>query len=307
MLKYLIVLTLIMNLSSNVFAGAGAKLIDYMVSGSGVLEVLGKYGIKGNDAKQVESYVASSIGAIGNKKNLSKAELKEAIGNLVLDKSLNKEKNKADAIIRKQLQMLLDKPDSEITKEDVVTAINHLVLLADRHGKSVIITCAECVNDNLAKNGFKFTVETIKSTSQLKIISETISQDPAVRGKDITNIMNKLQIGDYSKVSPSLVSPSEEKVFAMFLQTSEKGNADQKAFFAAVKRISTKDGKTNIIDPKNPHKFWKVIADDMSSEDMRMYTSMLQEVAAREDKDKVTAEEAFNRIFKEKAQGNPDL
>ena len=55
MYKYLLILCLSINVS---FASA-VKLVDYLVSGSGISEILAKQGIKGNDAKQVQSYVAA--------------------------------------------------------------------------------------------------------------------------------------------------------------------------------------------------------------------------------------------------------
>ncbi len=72
MLKYLLILSFAINVSY----GTGVKLVDYLVSGSEITEILSKHGIKGNDAKQVQSYVASSLAALGNKKDtLTKQEL----------------------------------------------------------------------------------------------------------------------------------------------------------------------------------------------------------------------------------------
>ena len=299
MFKYFVVLCLVMNLSSNVFAGATTKLVDFMLSGSGVVEILGKYGIKGNDAKLVESYMASSLTALGSKKSLTKQELTDVLSKLPV--------TGPDASVRKELQILLDKPESEIKKEDVVKAINNIIYLANRHGKSVIITCAECVNENLAKNGFKFTVENIKNASAVKVLNEVLPKNPAELNTFITSRMKRLGMGDYSKVTPDVVSPAEEKSLALFLGLAESGSADQKALIASIKKLSTRNGKTNIIDPKNPQKFWKVVADDMSPQDMSGWTKTLNEVSARADKDNISSEEAFYRTLKEKAQGNDYL
>ena len=168
MFKFLVITCLIANMSSNVFAAGATKLVDFMLSGSGVAEILGKHGIKGNDAKLVESYIASSLVALGSKKSLTKEELKNVLSKLPVAGP--------DATVRKELQVLLDKSEGEISKDDVVKAINNIIYLANRHGKSVIITCAECVNENLAKNGFKFTVENIKNSSSIKVLNEVASR-----------------------------------------------------------------------------------------------------------------------------------
>ncbi|MBC7430053.1 MAG: hypothetical protein H7336_15670 [Bacteriovorax sp.] len=295
MCKYLLVLCLTINVS---YASA-VKLVDYLVSGSGIAEILAKQGIKGNDAKQVQSYVASSLMALGNKSSLTKAELYKVLSALPVTGH--------DADVRKGLQMILDTDSDKIQKKDVVNAINNIIYLANRHGKSVIITCAECVNESLAKEGFKFTVETIKNASATKLLNDVIPKNPAQLNTFISGRMKRLGMGDYSKVTPNMVAPEDEKSLALFLGLAESGSADQKALIASIKKLSTKNGKVNIIDPKNPHKFWKVLADDMSAQDMAGWTKTLDEVSARAEKDGVTAEEAFYRTLKDKAQGNEYL
>lgn len=295
MYKYLLILCLSINVS---FASA-VKLVDYLVSGSGITEILAKQGIKGNDAKQVQSYVAASIAALGNKSTLTKEELLKVLSNLPVTGK--------DADLRKGLQMILDTPAEKIQKKDVVNAINNLIYLANRHGKSVIITCAECVNERLAKDGFTFTVEAVKNASAQKLLNDVIPKNPAQLNTFISGRMKRLGMGDYSKVTPDVVAPEDEKTLALFLGLAESGSADQKALIAAIKKVSTKNGKVNIIDPKNPHKFWKVLADDMTPQDMAGWTKTMEEVAARAEADKVTAEEAFYRTLKDKASGNEYL
>lgn len=299
MFKHFITVCLVLNISANVYASGTTKLVDFMLSGSGVVEILSKYGIKGNDAKLVESYMASSLVALGSKKSLTKEELKAVLSKLPV--------TGPDASVRKELQILLDKSESEISKDDVVKAINNIIYLANRHGKSVIITCAECVNDNLAKNGFKFTVENIKNSSSVKVLNEVLPKNPAELNTFISSRMRRLGMGDYSKVTPDQVAPSEEKSLALFLGLADSGSADQKALIASIKKLSTRNGKTNLLDPKNPQKFWKVVADDMSPQDMSGWTKTLNEVATRAEKDGVATEEAFYRTLKEKAQGNDYL
>ncbi|MGZ3806764.1 MAG: hypothetical protein ACXVCE_01660, partial [Bacteriovorax sp.] len=182
-----------------------------------------------------------------------------------------------------------------------------IIYLANRHGKSVIITCAECVNESLAKNGFKFTVENIKNSSSVKVLNEVLPKNPAELNTFITSRMRRLGMGDYSKVTPDVVSPAEEKSLALFLGLAESGSSEQKALVASIKKLSTRNGKTNIIDPKNKQKFWKIVADDMSPQDMSGWTKTLNEVADRAEKDNIETEEAFYRTLKEKAQGNDYL
>ncbi len=295
MYKYLLVLCL----SINVSYASAVKLVDYLVSGSGVIEILGKQGITGNDAKQVQSYVSSSLAALGNKSTLSKEELLKILSSLPV--------SGPDADKRKGLQMLLDTPKDSIKKKDVVNAINGLIYMANRHGKSVIITCAECVNDRLAKDGFTFTVEAVKNAPAQKLLNDVIPSNPAQLNTFISSRMKRLGMGDYSKVTPQNVAPEDEKTLALFLGLAESGTKEQKALIAAIKKVSTKGGKVNIIDPKNPHKFWKVLADDMTSDELAGWTKTMEDVAARAQDDNISAEEAFYRTLKDKAGDNPTL
>jgi hypothetical protein len=297
--KLLVVLCLIGVFTTAALASGTTKLVDYILSGSGVIEILGKYGIRGSDASLVEGYMGSALIALGSKKTLTRTELLDVLSKLPVAGN--------DANVRKSLQVLLDTPEDSIKKSDVVSVINNLIYLANRHGKSVIITCAECVNENLAKDGFKFTIETIKNTSAVKVLNEVLPKNPAELNTFIASRMRRLGMGDYSKVTPDLVAPSEEKSLALFLGLAESGSPEQKAMVASIKKLSTKNGKTNILDPKNPQKFWKVLADDMSPQDMNGWTKTLNEVSARAEKDNINTEEAFYRTLKEKAQGNENL
>ncbi len=299
MIKKILIASIALILSFGATGSGVTRLVDYMVTESGVVELLARYGIKGTDAKMVESYVASSLAALASKKSLTKVELKELLSRLPV--------SGADANMRKELQVLLDMSENEIKKEDVVKAINNIIYLANRHGKSIIITCTECVNENLALSGFKFTVENIKNSSSLKVLNEVLPKNPAELNTFIASRMKRLGMGDYSKVTPDLVSTSEEKSLALFLGLAESGTPDQKALIASVKKLATRNGKTNLIDPKNPQKFWKVVIDDLSPQEMNGWTSTLEEVASLSQKEGLSTEEAFYRTLKDKAQGNDYL
>lgn len=298
MFRYVLILSLIFNMA---FASGTAKLADFMINSAGVVELLARYGIKGEDAQAVKSYVGSALKALSEKGNtISKSELSEVLSKLPVTGQ--------DANVRKELQLLLDKSEGQLQKEDVVKAINHIIYLANRHGKSVIITCADCVNETLAKNGFKFTVETLKNSKTLDILNNVIPSKPAELNNFISTRMRRLGMGDYSKVSPTLVGPTEEKSMALFLALAESGSKEQKDFINAIKKVSVgKDGKVNIIDPSNPHKFWRELSEDMSPETMKGWTDTLNQVADKRAKEGLSAEDAFYKTLKEKADKNPNL
>ena len=293
MYKYLLILCLTINVS---FASA-VKLIDYLVSGSGVIEILAKHGIHGEDALKVKSYLSSALKSLGSKGDVSKQELLSLIAKMPT--------TGPDAQVRKSLQMLLDTSAENIKKSDMVEAINNIIYLANRHGKSIIITCSECVNEQLAKDGFKFAVETIKSASVTQLLDEVIPTNPAELNSFIASRMKRLKMGDYSKATPAQILPEEEKSLAVFLGLAEVGSKEQKALIASIKKLSTKNGQTDILGSQ--HKMWKILTDDMSNKVLEGWTRTLDEVAERASKDGISVEDAFYRTLKDKAEGNEVL
>lgn len=301
MKKYLFIccsLFLIAN-SMAVYAAGAVKLVDYMISSSGLTEILAKNGIKGVDAAQVESYVATSIGSFGAGKTLTQKEFAMVLSKIPVTGE--------DATIRKELQVLLDKSDADIKKSDVVKAINNIIYLANRYGKSVVITCAECVSDSLTKNGFKFTVENIKNAGSVKLLENVIPVNPKDLHVYITARAKRLGMGNYSSVSAKYVLPSEERTLALFLALAESGSPAYKDFTAMVKKLSTKNGVSNIFDMSNPNKLWKYVSSDVSDVEISKLTAVLKEVDEVKTADKLSIEDAFNRILRKKSESSEDL
>lgn len=286
--------------NTTIVYGAGAvKLIDYMISSSGLTELLTKNGIKGVDAKQVESYVATSIGSFGAGKTLTQKEFAEVLSKIPATGE--------DATLRKKLQVLLDKSDADIKKEDVVEAVNSILYLANRYGKSVVVTCADCVSDSLTKNGFKFTVENIKNAGSIKLLSDVIPSNPKDLNLFIKSKAKRLGFGDYSQASPQFIPASEEKSLALFLALAESGSAVHKEFAGMIKKLSTTNSKTNLFSSRNPNKLWKIVTSDVSDEHIVRMTALLKEVDTVAVKENMKIEDAFYQVLKKRSEGSDEL
>jgi predicted Zn-ribbon and HTH transcriptional regulator len=296
---FLLSLICLLSIPEMTYASGAVKLADFIVSSSGLSELLTKNGVKGIDAKQVESYVFTSLNSFGGGKNLTRQEFSDILSKLPVSGE--------DASMRKELQILLDKPESEIKKEDIVKAINNIIYLANRHGKSVVITCAECVSESLTKNGFKFTVENIQSATSVKLLNDIIPNNPKDLQVFISSRVKRLGFGDYSKVTPDVVSPAEEKTLALFLALADSGSSEYKTMIAAIKKVSTKNGKTNLFDPTDPNKLWKVVSSDLSTAELKQMEKVLFEVDRLTNKENLKVEEAFNRVLRKKAEKSEEL
>ena len=301
MYKYLLLLSLTINASY----AAGVKLVEEMANASGLTKVLTSNGISGKDATEAKKLLEVSLSALGVKVSGSKiteADIKKAISNLKLTGE--------DANKRKALQLLLDKPSQEIKKEDVVNAINNIAYLASRQkqgdSKSAVFLCTTgCSIDGLSRHGFTFSVQTINNSSTLKTFNEVANATPAA----LSGRMKKLGLGDYSKVNPKLVAPGEEKSFALFVAIAEVGTPEQKELVDVIKKLSTNNnGETRVIDPKNPHRLWKIVTEEnMSAKETKSWTEVLEEVNVLAKKENLTAQDAFYRTFDKKAGNNKEL
>lgn len=300
MYKYLLLLTLTINASY----ASGVKLVEDIASTSGIMKVLTSNGISSKDATEVKVLLDSSLAALGVKSSGSKvteADIKKAISGL----SLKGE----DANKRKALQLLLDKPSKDLKKADVVNAINNIAYLASRQkqgdSKSAIFLCSTgCSIDSLSKHGFTFSVQSINNSTVLKTFNEVANATPAA----LSGRMKKLGLGDYSKVTPELVGPGEEKSFALFVSIAEVGTAEQKALVNAIKKLSGARGETRVLDPKNPHRLWKVVTEEnMTSEQAKWWTDTIEDAAVLSKDKNMNAKDAFFATLDKQAGNNKTL
>ena len=297
MLKFLLVLCLSINVS---YAAAG-KLAEAMISSSEFSKLLTKFGIKGRDAEEFTKGVNLSLESFKDKKVITKYDLSKALGDLKVTEPDYQAKRAA-------LVKLLNSPTDQIKKEDFVSAVNNLISIASRYGKSAMFACSKCVSDSEAAHGLVLGVSEVKNATTAKLLKNEIPNSPEQLKGYISSRMKRLGMGDYgSNVTPKTVSKEDEKYLAIYLGLTEKGSKEQKALATAIKNLSTKNGKTQLIDPKASHKLWRVMAEDMSDDNLKAWTQLITEVKARADKDGVSPQEAWNRTFKDKAQGDAEL
>lgn len=293
MIKFL---TLYLMLISSSFASGSAKLVDLMVNKAGTIELLSKYGLNKAEAVIVENYLSKSIAGLSSDKTLTNTELLELINKLPAAGK--------DALVRKELMTLLNKNVGNIKKADLVNAINNVMILSNRYGKSVILNCSECVNMDLTKHGFKFSVENIKNSSTNDLLKNVIPNNPQALNNYITQKMRQLDFGLYSKATPDLINSDEQKTLALFLAMAENGNVKVKNLIASIKVVSTKNGKTQLLDKSNRHKLWKLAAHEMTPAELEAWTKMIDELGVRANEDGLNVEQLFYKILKEKADSS---
>lgn len=284
-------------------ASGTGKLVDVLISESGVVELLAKRGIDGVPAQKVSSYVKNSLISLSFADRVpTKRELLEIINGLGSSQS--------DVTMRKQLQSLLEKEADKLSKEDVVTSINNLIYLANRYGTrgSTVLACAECVSDVLKRNGFKFTLEVLEDKASKQVLTNVLPRKPQDLQNFIGSKMRAMNLGDFSRAGKDLVAPEEERALGLFVALADKSSPAtkvQRDFIESILEVSKdSSGKVNILDSNNPHKLWKLFDKDMDPEFMKEWTDLLREVAD-EGKDQASKKESFFKVLERRAGDDP--
>lgn len=304
-MKMLMSFLLVCTLTVNTYA-AGGKLLDLVLNESGLVELLTKNGIEGAANAQVRSYVRNSILSLTAGGNMPTGKGLMEIINGLSDSA-------DDRVIKRNLMKLLAKDSDDVSKKDVVDAVNNLIYLANRHGVrgSMVLACSECVNNALFTHGFKFTLEEVSQSSVRQLLeSNVIPRDPRGLSRFISDKMNRLGYGSFNKASSNLVAPEEEKALAIFLALAEKGSPATKAqrdFIDSVVAVSTTPGgDVKLLNPENPHKFWKLFDDNENTDSVLAgYSSLLKETA-EEGKTTASKKDAFYNVLQRNAGNDPE-
>jgi hypothetical protein len=283
---------------------AGAiKLVDVLINDSGLSESLSKFGIRGSSSLQVRSYVKNSISSLysfGGSAKPTASTLKRHVSKIPATGK--------DIQYKKNLMRLLNKSEKNMSEEDLVKAVNSLIYLSNRYGSksATVLACSACVSDKLSSLGFKFTLEVMNDKRSKQVLTKMLPNKPRSLTNFINSKMTKHKIGSLSK-SGDLVLPEEERALGLFLGLKEIGSKEQKKLIASIENISkADDGSVNILNPKNPHKLWKLFSEDISESDMSGWSKLLDEVASKSS-GKVNKKEAFFEVLDARAAKNPDF
>lgn len=204
-----------------------------------------------------------------------------------------------DLRLRNQLLELLERNADEMSQEDMVTAINNLIYLANRHGVrgSVVLACSECVNDALRRHGFRFTFASIQNESAQQVLENIVPRNPRDLSNFIQRRMTALNLGNYRNIPRELVGPEDERSLGLFLALAEHGTEVQKEFIQSVVNFSrTSSGEVHLLNPDNPHLFWRFFSDDPTDNMLTFHSRMLRE-ASEEVSSELQREEAYFRAL----------
>lgn len=299
MKKVLLLATLLT--CSQVYAGGG-KVIDLLLSETGIMKVLTKSGFKHANAEVAHSQLKLAIKSlVGDADILPKEGLLKAIGEI--------ENTPANREVKIELAKILNKRGDDVSKEDMVNLLNNLVLLAGVKG-SLVTACGECAAGPLAADGVKVALKQITDDSVLKLINKNvIPNSPRKLNQFISNRMERLGLGDFSKVSKDMVPEGDKEALAIFLAMADKNspaNPIQRKFIESVMNFSKDGKKVDLFNPANPHKFWSSFSNtDMDNDLFAELTEVLNK-AADDASDVGSRRQAFYDVLERRAEAIKD-
>ncbi len=299
-MKKVLLLTTLLSFS-NVNA-AGGKVIDLLLSETGLMRVFAKNGFEKANARAAQSQIELAIKSLlGDSEVVPKAGLLKAIGEI--------ENTPANKQIKLELAKVLNKEGDEVSKDDLVSLLNNLVLLAGVKG-SLVTACGECAAGPLAAEGVKVALKEITDESILQLINKNvIPNSPRKLNQFISDRMQRLGLGDFSKVSSDVVTEGDKEALAIFLAMADKSSpatAVQRKFIDAVLNFSKNGDQVDLFSPSNPHKFWNSFSNsDMDNDLLAEITEVLNR-AADETSDLSQRQDAFYDVLRKRADGIKD-
>jgi len=299
-LRFMIIFSLITSVAQASPAGLPLKFIDYIVRDSGLAEVLARQGILGDSAATVQTSVQNSLRAFSSRGgDMSGAELKSVLETLSVSGD--------DAVMRNQLLELLNRNAEELSGEDIATAINSLIYLADGRGVRGFVarSCSSCVDQTLVNRGIVYTFASVQDETTNRILETVVPRGQRELTTFIQRRMSSMNLGNFNRVPRELIPAEDQRALGLFLAMAEHGTATQKEFVQAVLEFSKRsNGQVNLLDAENPHTFWRLFIEDKDSDFLSFYSQLLRE-AASEEPNLAARQDAFYRVFSRVHEDNP--
>lgn len=280
-------------------SGVG-RLVDFLVTDSGVMEALSKNGIYAQEANYVRSSINRSLKALSFGSNkLDAQNLIDLLNQLPV--------SGRDVKLRSELMDVLKTSSARVSSDDFIQAINHLIYLSNRYSvrSSSVLACSECVSGALAARGFKFLMEDVNNLNAKKVLTEILPNDPKQLRQYIQTQMRLQGLGDFSRVTTDLVAPQEERSLALFLALKENGSSSQRNFISAVEQLSRNSkGELQLFQPERPHKLWRLFSEELSDKQIEGFTRLIREVDQLSRDLNISLKEAFGRVLEKRAGGD---
>jgi hypothetical protein len=272
---------------------------DYLLREGGS-ELIQAHGVTREALGSVQQSVQNSLNVLSPNSNFTSVDqLKTSLQGLTVEGE--------DIATQALLLQRLDQPASELSYNEMVETINTMIYLSNRYGpqQSALMTCTSCTHTAARQAGFDFAVDTLGSQRGSSLLEQMVPNSPRELNQYITRLMARHNLGNLRGVTREMLPAVEERSFALFLTMLDQGSAAQKAFAQEILNISTnpQNSRVELFNQDNAHSLWKILAWDMSDENLIALRRVLIETN-REGSNQVSKEDAFFRVLERMHAGD---
>ncbi|MDD0851486.1 hypothetical protein HBN50_00195 [Halobacteriovorax sp. GB3] len=271
---------------------AASKVLDYLLSASGVEEVLYKKGFDPQAAQMQAKNIVVSL------KNLSPDEnrlptLQE------LESAIEQIPDAADKAEAKKILAVLNQDADKVSKDQLVDSFTQFTYIADRHSLRSInrIACTACGEGATIIEVSNKTVN--DSINRMKKRFKTDKQLESY----IKKSMRKMKLGKYSSKE---IDKGDLLALATHIDLMANGSSEMKTVMSSLKRASYSKNGTDLLGAG--HNFaTKLLLEEQNPEQLLEWAARFDRVTALRKSDNTSFEEAFKKTLREdidKAQGS---
>jgi hypothetical protein len=274
------------------FAGDTLFLNQKLATGS-AMEYTNRATVRGNLTIAMENFTKKEGGSFNIKDLKAKLRyIRDADDKAMLQKAIT----------------TLEKDVDDVTPQEIVNLSNKLAELSDRHGyRNVgILSCTDCSQFSAAKDKIIVKLERISHAGMKHIYKNVLSRHTTPR-KALTYInarLKSLDLGRFTNLSK--IDRTKLAAFLSIDKFRSSETAGLAGLYDSIIALSTKNGKTDLFDPKDGHKLWKIPSEVKTPEEALLITDLFNVVAVKRQKEGIGTYEALERTLKEAIENEPD-
>ncbi len=193
---------------------------------------------------------------------------------------------------------------ADLDQKEMIQVYHDILHLSQRYGarRSAIQACVSCLDNELSKEGIEYVLVEFKDNKQANKILSHI-QDNAPNPKRARDWMSKEAKSQKLGGIGSFKSVDEEEAYMFFISIPKKGNKKMRDLYNEILNVSRTnfgEGSVKLFDDANPHKLFTIFENDLDDAGIEHWTSMLKDTHAIMKRDKVPAQEAFEKMLTER-------
>ena len=296
-----------------------AKLSEFMANDSGIVEILGKYGVKGQEADQLKTYTKRALSATNFSRNVPKSS--KRILEIAEDLNIRAIANAEDSKRAKALLKTLNSKTADLDEYQVKEAFNNLYYLASRYGRrgSFVLACKACIGDSLYKKGFRYSLEVVKSIKIKSIMKNHIyGKNPKQLSQYMLKELDKYGVSYTKAISDKAFSLEDERALAIFLALNKELNTKvkkgakltktEKKLDSFVKSVfAVSETEKGSFGDLFKHRFWANIVNNDDYKLIDGWSNLLRDVKSKMVRENLDLETAWFKVLRERAGKDSDL